>query len=125
MNLHALAGPMVAAVNPWVIAQYRQPDGTYATAADGKRVPNYLPDVDVQVQMQMLTYKDLTQIQGINQGGEKRALYVMGDIRAISRPDQRGGDLFLLPDGSTWLVSQVLENWAATVGWTKVAVVRQ
>ena len=54
MNLHAIAGPIVATVNPWVLAQYRQPTGTYTTAADGTRTPSYLPDVDLLVQRQAL-----------------------------------------------------------------------
>lgn len=125
MNLHGLVGGIVAAVNPWVTAQYRQAAGTYTTAADGKRAPTFLPDVDLDVQMQALTYQDLVQLQGLNLGGEKRALYVAGDIRAVDRPDKRGGDLFVMPDGTIWLVAQILENWNTTAGWTKVAIVKQ
>lgn len=125
MNLSAIAGPIVAAVNPWVTAQYRQPSGTYTTAADGTRAPAYLADVPLQVQRQALSASDLRQLEGLNLGGEKAALYVQGDIKGVVRADQRGGDLFLMPDGTTWLVAQVLENWAATGGWTKVACVRQ
>lgn len=125
MNLHSIVGPIVAAVNTWVTAQYRQHAGTYATAADGKRTPNYIADVDMQVQRQALSANDLKQLDGLNLGGEKAALYVQGDIKAVVRGDQRGGDLFVMPDGTAWLVAQVLENWAATGGWTKVCVVRQ
>lgn len=125
MNLHAIAGPIVALVNPWLTVQYLQHAGTYTTAADGKRTPNYLPAVDVQVQRQPLTANDLKQLDGINLGGEKAALYVQGDIKAVVRGDQRGGDVFVMPDGTHWLVVQPLEGWGVTAGWTKVAVVRQ
>ena len=125
MNLHAIAGPIVAIVNPWVLAQYRQPTGTYTTAADGTRTPIYLPDVDLLVQRQALSPSDLRQIEGLNLGGEKAALYVQGDIKGTVRGEQRGGDLFVMPDGTTWLVVQALENWGTTAGWTKVAVVKQ
>lgn len=125
MNLHAIVAPVVASVNPWVTAQYRQPSGLYTTAADGTRVPTYLPDVPLQVQRQALSSADLKQMDGLNLGGEKAALYVQGGIKNAVRSDQRGGDLFLMQDGTTWLVTQVLENWAATGGWTKVACVRQ
>jgi hypothetical protein len=125
MNLHAIAGPIVAAVNPWVLAQYRQPAGTYTTAADGTRTPDFLPDVDLMVQRQALSPSDLRQIEGLNLGGEKAALYVQGDIKGTVRGEQRGGDLFVMPDGTTWLVVQALENWGTTAGWTKVACVRQ
>lgn len=125
MNLHALVAPIVAAVNPWITAQYRQPTGTYTTASDGTRSPAYLADVPLQVQRQALSSADLRQLDGMNLGGEKAALYVQGDIKSVVRGDQRGGDLFLMPDGTSWLVVQVLENWAITGGWTKVACVRQ
>jgi hypothetical protein len=123
--LHSIAGPIVAAVNPWVLAQYRQPAGTYTTASDGTRTPDFLPDVDLLVQRQALSPSDLRQIEGLNLGGEKAALYVQGDIKATVRGDQRGGDLFVMPDSTTWLVVQALENWGTTAGWTKVACVRQ
>ena len=125
MNLHSIAGPLVAIVNPWVVAQYRQSSGTYTTASDGTRTPTFLPDVEVLVQRQALSPADLRQVEGINMGGEKAALYVQGDIKGTVRADQRGGDLFVMPDGTTWLVVQALENWGTTAGWTKVACVRQ
>lgn len=125
MNLNAIAGGIVAAVNPWVSGQYRQSNGS-TTAADGTRTPAYLPAVDVAIQMQMLSFKDLQQVQGLNQNGEKRAMYVDGDWRGVSRPDLRGGDLITLDaDGTVWLVTQVLENWFSTGGWAKVAVTKQ
>lgn len=124
MNLHAIAGAYVAAVNPWTIAQYRQSTGS-TTAIDGKRTPTYAPAVSVLTQMQALTAEDLAQLSGLNVQGEKRALYVTGDWKGVDRPDMRGGDLFTLADGSTWLVAQVLENWFSMSGWAKVAATRQ
>ena len=124
MNLHNIVGPAIAAVNPWIIGSYQQSNGM-TVAADFTQVPAYLPAVTVQVQMQALTYKDLMQLEGINQGGEKRAIYVNGNYKGVSRPDSRGGDLISLPDGTVWLVAQVLENWAYMGGWCKVAVTLQ
>lgn len=126
MNLHALAGPIVASVNPWAEAIYRQSAGPATTRSDGVRTPNYAAGVEVRVQKQALTFKDLEQLSGLNIQGEKAAMYVDGDWKGVARPDMRGGDLITLTaDGSVWLVSQVLENWASTAGWTKVAVTRQ
>ena len=125
MNLNAIAGPIVAAVNPWVTAQWLQSAGSYTTTVDGERTPVLAAAEPVQVQMQALAFDELKQVSGINIQGEKRALYVDEDVKGVARPDGRGGDLFTMPDGSRWLVVLVLENWATTGGWTKVAVTRQ
>ena len=124
MNLHGIASSYVATVNPWVSGQYRQSTG-YTTNADGSRSPSYASAVSVQIQMQALTFKDLTQLSGVNLNGEARAMYINGLIEGVDRPSQRGGDIITLADGSIWLVAHVLENWNATAGWTKVAVTRQ
>lgn len=124
MNLHSIVGPIVAAVNPWVIASYQRSTGS-TTSADGTRVPTYANPVNVQVQMQASTYKDLAQMQGLNQNGEKRSMYISARWEGVSRPESRGGDLITLPCGTVWLVVQVLENWHQTDGWAKVGVTKQ
>ena len=124
MNLNAIAASVVAAVNPWSTASYQQSTGS-TTADSGRRTPTYSTAVPVRCQVQALTFKDLAQIQGLNLNGEKRAIYVDGDWRGVSRPDVRGGDLITLEDSRVWLVVQVLENWHDTDGWCKVAVTLQ
>ena len=124
MNLHAIASPYIAAVNPWLTAQWLQ-SISYATNADGSRSPAFATAVSAQIQFQALSFEDLKQVDGLNLNGVKNALYVNGDIEGVNRPDARGGDIFILLDGSKWLVVQVLENWIRTAGWTKCAVVLQ
>ena len=124
MNLHSLVGPIVAAINPWVIGAYQRSTGSI-TQPDGSRVPSYANPVNVQIQMQAMSYKDLAQVQGLNQNGEKRAMYISARWEGVSRPESRGGDLVTLPCGTVWLVVQVLENWHETDGWAKVAVTKQ
>ena len=124
MNLHAIAGPIVAIVNPWVTAMISVSTG-YTTNADGSRTPSYASPIPVNVQKQPLTYTDLVQTEGINIQGEKCALYISGNYDGVVREDGTGGDLITLPSGSVWLVVQVLENWAEENGWVKVAAVRQ
>lgn len=124
MNLHGIAAAYVSAVNPCVLAKWQKSTGS-TTAADGSRTPSYDPARWISIQMQPMTYKDLMQVNGLNLGGEKRAVYVNHDIEAVIRSDIRGGDLITLLDGSVWLVVQPLENFGASSGWTKVAVVRQ
>jgi len=124
MNLHAIASRYVSAVNPMADGQWKQSTG-YTTASDGTRTPSYADPVDIKAQLQPMGYKDLVQVEGLNLGGEKRAMYVNQDIHAVMRPDGQGGDLIVLNDGSTWLVVMPLENFYQTSGWTKIAVVRQ
>ena len=124
MNLHAIAGPIIAMVNPWVTAMISVSTG-YTTNQDGTRTPAYATPIPVAVQKQPMTYTDLIQTDGLNLQGEKCALYVEGNFDGVVRQDGTGGDLITLPSGSTWLVVQVLENWSEQDGWTKVAAVRQ
>lgn len=124
MNLHNIASPLVAAVNPWTTGLYFKSNGS-ATGADGKRTPTYLPALSVTIQMQALSWKDTQMLDSVNLAGERRAMYVNGDWQSIERPDLRGGDKIVLSDGTAWLIVQNLENWNATAGWSKVAVTRQ
>lgn len=124
MNLHSIVAPAIAAINPWIAGEYKQSNG-YTTSPSGKAVPAYAEPISVQIQMQALTYRDLQQVNGVNLNGEARAMYVTGNIEGVDRPGNRGGDLIVLPDSSIWLVVHVLENWSATSGWTKFAVVKQ
>ncbi len=64
-------------------------------------------------------------MQGLNLNGEKRSIYVSGDWKGVARASQQGGDIITMPDGTVWLVVQVLENWFSTAGWAKVAAVLQ
>jgi hypothetical protein len=124
VNLHGIAGPCVAAVNPWVTVSIAASAG-YATAPDGKRTPAYADPVSMFAQAQPLTFRDLAQLDGLNLQGERRALYLNGNWNGIVRSEVKGGDLVTLPDDSLWLVALVLENWWLTDGWCKCAVTRQ
>lgn len=123
MNLHAVVAPLISAVNPWLAATIRRSAG-YATADDGTQIPAYTTS-KVRAQVQALTYDDLRQIDGLNIQGERRAIYLDGSWDGVVRVDGRGGDLITLPDGSVWLVAQVLEDWSSTAGWVKVCATRQ
>jgi hypothetical protein len=124
MNLHNIVGPIVAAVNPYVLASYQRSIGS-TTNPDGSRVPKFTDPVIVQVQMQALTYKDLIQLDGINLNGEKHAMYISGKWEGVSRPESKGGDIITLEDGTVLMVVQILENWFTSDGWVKVAVTQQ
>lgn len=130
MNLHGIAGPIVAAVNPMIQGTLLSSTG-YSTSADGTQVPSYAAPITGPMQVQALTYKDLQQIDGLNIQGEARAIYLYGDWNGVVRPDMKGGDLISIASdasvpaplrGTNWLVKQSLENWP---DWSKVVAVRQ
>jgi hypothetical protein len=79
----------------------------------------------VIAQVQALSGRDLRQIEGLNLQGTLKTIYVNGRIAGVVRVQSKGGDLVTLPDGSVWLVSQVLEPWNATAGWTKAVIALQ
>lgn len=98
--------------------------GTYSVAPEQIVASEAMTSaLTMPAQIQSLTFKDLTQIEGLNLQGERRAIYFYGDnVKAIVRPTQRGGDLVTFPDGSVWLVAIVLESWP---GWCKCACTLQ
>jgi hypothetical protein len=126
VNLHGIVSGAIATINPFVLATLNRSAG-YTTAADGKRTPVYSIVPNISVQVQALTYGDLQQLDGLNIQGVRRAVYLNGAALAVVRPLQTGGDLFVfpsgtLPEGTTWLVAHVLEEWP---DWYKVAITLQ
>jgi hypothetical protein len=124
MNLQNITRGAIQGVSPMLNVTLKRSTGL-TVAADGITSPTYSTFGPLQAQVQALDASDLRQIAGINQQGEKLAIYVNGTLLGEVSPDGAGGDLILMPDGSTWLVMKVLENWGTIDGWTKVAVVRQ
>ena len=124
MNLHRLVSRAVGSVNPTATVTILKSTGTTKNP-DMTRTPSYAPPITMQAQIQSLTSKDLQQLGGVNIQGELRAVYLTGSWEGVVRPDGRGGDIITFPNGTVWLVVQVLEDWGDTEGWVKVAVTRQ
>lgn len=123
MNLHGIVHSAIGAVNPHVSATMKVSTG-YTTNPDGSRVPTYAT-LTGDAQVQPLTFKDLTQVDGLNLNGSARAIYFFGAFNGVVRPSQKGGDIITLTGSQNtgnWLVVQVLEQWA---DWVKVVVVLQ
>lgn len=129
MNLHGIVAPIISVVNPMTKVIVKFSTG-YTTDAEGKQIPSY-DDVPMEAQVQALSFKDLTQIEGLNINGTKRAIYLHGDVDVVSRLQRSGGDLIVFPSdsnvpphllGTIWLVSQALETWP---DWCKVAATLQ
>lgn len=125
MNLHQIVRGAITSVNPDVAVVLRRSNG-YTTNENYQQVPSY-EDLAITVQPQALSYKDLTQIDGLNINGTRRAVYLNGAAMATVRNLQVGGDLFVfpagtLPEGDTWLVAYVLEQWP---DWAKCVITLQ
>jgi hypothetical protein len=121
MNLHAIAGPLVAAVNPSTPLQLQRSTG-WTTNPDGSRVPVYAAPVTVMGQVQALTYDDIHQLDWLTIQGTRRAIYLEGNWEGLVRSKQKGGDIVTTPDGEIWLIVHVLEKWPH---WCKCAVALQ
>jgi len=123
MNLHGIVAPIIGSVNPNVPCSMQVSMGS-VTNPDGSRTPTY-NTVTGTAQVQALTFKDLKQIDGLNQNGAARGIYFYGDIQGVLRTRAKGGDIITLTDGpnvGNWLVIQVLETWPQ---WCKCACVLQ
>jgi hypothetical protein len=121
VNLHHVAVQAVCAVNPQVRVTLQVSNGQ-VTNADGTRSPQYMPPALVMAQIQALTADEIRHVDALNIQGEKRAIYLTGKLDGLVRPEKKGGDIIVFPDGSTWLVVLVLEYWP---DWCKVAVTLQ
>jgi hypothetical protein len=130
MNLHSAARPAINAVNPDILGTWRKSNG-YTQGADFRPVPGYTDVLNVPMQVQALSGKDLKHENFLSVQGIKRSVYVRGNVQGVVRPDGTGGDLLLFPANRggpvrTWLVVAVLETWTPdSAGWCKVGVVLQ
>ena len=124
MNLHAIAAPFAAIVNPPVSGVWRRNTG-YTTLPSGTRVPRYDDAPDQSFQVQALSGPDLGLVEGLNIQGVERAVFMNGLPNAVDRKTGAGGDLLVF-GGDTWLVAAVLESWGVgDEAWSRVAVVKQ
>lgn len=120
MNLHGLAAGAIGAVNPFIDAQV-YPSTGYTTAADGSQVPGYDTPVDLTIQKQELSFKDLQHVDGLNLQGVMCTVYLSGAIYGVDRGTAGGGDKFVF-NGQTWLVVAVAEQWP---DWCRVILCLQ
>lgn len=121
MNLHNIVSGNITAINPYIRLSVQISTG-YTTGADGKRVPTYARPQIVFGDVQALQYTDIVQLDSLNIQGERRKIYINGQVDGLVRVDNKGGDLITDPDGKVWLVAMVLEYWH---DWVSVAVTLQ
>ena len=125
MNLNAVAGPIVAAVNPLTPATVRYSLGS-TTNPDGTQTAKYQqPPTPVSAQVQPMSFRDLQQTEHLNLQGTRVSIYLNGELDGIERVNRKGGDLITIASGrhrGVYLVAQVLEQWD---DWVKVAATLQ
>lgn len=131
MNLRGIANSITKSINSNVTATIYRNVGADKKPG-GVRVPTY-GKFPIRVQVQSLSFSDLQQLDGLNIQGTRRAIYLDGAAFSLVRVAQKGGDLLifdkgLLPEGTTWLIVHVLEQWQdgkAGAAWAKVAITLQ
>lgn len=122
MDLHGIASSAIGAVNPFVPVTIQISTGS-TISADGTPVPTYDDPIEgVSAQIQPMTGRELSQVDALNIQGTKRGMYLEGNIDAIQRLNQKGGDLITTEDGAVWLTVLVLESWP---DWCKAAITMQ
>lgn len=121
MDLRGIVSHAIAMVNPMVPLTLKVSTG-YMTNADGSRAPSYAAPVSILGQVQPLAYNEIVQMDGLQLQGEKRRIYIKGEVDGLIRSEGKGGDLIAMPDGSIWKVCIVFEYFP---DWCSVGVVLQ
>jgi len=122
VNLNAVANRLTGGINPNVTATLRSSTG-YATGAAYRQVPSYAAPVEIAVQMQALTKKEIEHLASMNISNAVASVYANRQLSGVDRTKGVGGDLLTI-DGDLWLVVAVLEGWTGA-GWCKAAIARQ
>ena len=120
MDLNSVVSPIVSAVNSPSIVGWQRSTGN-TTAASGTRAPVYAPSVNITVQIQGMSEKEIAHLNALNIGGVLRKVYAEGEVASLIRASQKGGDLLTF-NGFTWLVVHVMEQWA---DWCSVVAQQQ
>ena len=120
MDLNSVVSGVIPSVNNPTVVVWQRSTGN-ATAPSGTRTPTYATSVNVTVQVQGFSEKELSHLNALNIGGVLRKVYAEGQLASIIRASQQGGDLLTF-NGATWLVVHVMEQWA---DWCSVAVQQQ
>lgn len=120
MNLRAITRTISAVINPEKMATIKVNSG-YTTTRSGDRVPMYTELYNIGAQVQALTEQDIQHANMLNVGGSTHVIYLSGQLDALVRRDNKGGDLIQV-DNRIYLVTGVPEAWP---DWCKVFVTLQ
>ena len=121
MSLHDLVANAICGINPMMTCQWYKNTGA-TSAADGSVTPTYNAAVPISCQVQQLTDADIKHIQDQNLSGISRKIWSDKILTGIDRAVGLGGDRIILPDGTIYLVVQVIETWP---GWCSALLQKQ
>lgn len=128
INLHALVRSAISAVHPDEVVVLVRSCGQENIR--GRIVARYAAPILVWAQIQTLSPDSLAHMEAISETRIDRKVYLWTDphpankIAGIIRPLARSGDFIYRGDGSWWLVTAVLEDFAK-VHWSCVGVTEQ
>jgi len=125
VNLRRVANSVTTAINPNVVCEHWRSTGS-ATTDSFKREPTYAK-APIAVQVQAMDDEDLKQMDSLNIQGVHRKIFANRQVAAAIRVAEKGGDLLVfeagvLPEGTTWLVTHMLERWP---NWDTFAITLQ
>lgn len=127
LNLHGIVRGAITSVNSDIPITYLQAAGN-TVGASGKSTPAYAAPVTIMGQVQPVSGGQIRKYSFLQMQGTYKSVHLYGDIEAIQRVVNGGGDLLkfpIVPGGPvyTWLVSKVDEVW--NTGWCRVIVTLQ
>jgi len=116
INVHVAANNAVQVVNPDIVGTFYASTGNTPNASF-KQVPGYAAGVNVPLQLQAISARDLKHLEGLNLQGVLRSVHMYGNTQGIVRVTQQGGDLLYFPEvpagtPRVWKVVKVVETWA-------------
>ncbi len=111
MDLHGIASGAIGTVNPFEDVTLKISSGWTQLPTGGQK-PRYVsPAPTRNAQLQPLQGNDLKQLDGLNINGTKLKGWFYGEVDAIVRMLNKGGDLVIRADGTSWKVVFVFEQW--------------
>lgn len=110
MNLHGIASGAISAVNPMTTCQFYKSSGNTSNA-DFSNTPSYDAPVELSVQQQAMSQRDLQHMAMLNIQGVFTKFWLTGSSYAVNRVTQQGGDKLVDASGRTWMVQEVMEIW--------------
>lgn len=126
LNLHAIVRNPITYLHPDETVTWYQSLGQ--TNVLGRIKPSYAHGVVLQAQIQTLSPDELQQREDASKTEIHVKAYLMAQEAnppaGIIRIDARNGDFIQRADGTWWLITSVLEEFAKS-GWESVGMVQQ
>ena len=126
LNLHAIVRTPITALHPDETVTWYQSTGQINTL--GRIKPSYAEGVTLQAQIQTLSADELAQREDTSKTEIHAKAYLLAQEAnppaGIIRIEARNGDFIQRADGTWWLITSVLEEFAKS-GWESVGMVQQ